>query len=68
MKSQFFRPVLFVGNLDQVDSITKAKEKDMGKIKSYADIVVSYKARRGVMSEMVRYDASTNVSMTTDKR
>ena len=57
-----------VGNVDEVDSSTKAKEKDMGKKKSDVDIVIDDKTRGTIMSEMGRYDVSTNVAVTTDTK
>ena len=55
-----------VGNLDEVESRTKEKEKDTGMKKIYVDIVIGDKTRGTNMSEMGGYDVSANISVTSD--
>ena len=57
-----------VGNVDEDESITKGKEKAMGKKIPYADIVICEKSQRSIMLEMARHGVSTNVAVTTDMK
>ena len=55
-----------VRNVDEVESIIKAKNKYMVKIKAYTDIVIVDKPQGTIVSEIGRYDVSTNFAVTND--
>ena len=57
-----------IGNVDEFNSSTKAKGKNMVKKKLYVDIVIGNKTWVTIMLEMGGYDVITNVSTSTDMK
>ena len=54
--------------MDKVKSSIKKKERDTIMEKLYADILICDKTQETIISEMGRYNVSTNVAVTTDTK
>ena len=57
-----------VGNVDEVESMIKEKEKYTAKKKLYADIVIGERTQGTIMLEMRRCGVSTKLAITTDMK